>query len=560
MPGGLLNIISYGNQNIILNGNPSKTFFKYVYAKYTNFGLQNIRIDFNGQRTLKLNEDSQFTFKVPRNAELLLDTYLIFNLPDIWSPIMPPLYIGDVWKPYEFHWIEDIGTNIIKDVTISIGGQKIQQFSGEYIKNIMERDYSESKKKHFNKMTGNVHELNNPSIAFNRYNKYPSAYFTPLNIGPDPSLRGRKIYVPLPFWFGHSTKVALPLVALQYSEIQIDITLRSIRELFVINDVTLEGSLFNQINKIQPNFSIEQHAMYRFLCPPTDVTLNQNTYVSQPTIWDADVNLLATYCFLTGDEAKVFALNEQKYLIKDIKEDEYLNTTGSNRIKLDSNALVSNWMFYFRRSDAYLRNEWSNYSNWPYNNVLPYDVIRPPIISSLSFNSLTFTPTVLGPAYNYKDAAGNRTNTNIYITPPLNNDNIKDILLRLAIVFDGQYRETDLDSGIYNYVTKYKMSNGDSNDGLYTYNYTLNTSAQELQPSGAINLSRFKTVELDITTLTPPFDPSSISRILLDAEGMAIGVSNKENLYTHTYDLYFIEERYNILRFIGGHAGLVYAR
>ena len=58
MPGGLLNIISYGNQNIILNGNPSKTFFKSVYAKYSNFGMQNIRIDYNGLKTLKLNESA----------------------------------------------------------------------------------------------------------------------------------------------------------------------------------------------------------------------------------------------------------------------------------------------------------------------------------------------------------------------------------------------------------------------------------------------------------------------------------------------------------------------
>ena len=40
MPGGLLNIIAFGNSNIILNGNPTKTFFKTVYAKYTNFGMQ----------------------------------------------------------------------------------------------------------------------------------------------------------------------------------------------------------------------------------------------------------------------------------------------------------------------------------------------------------------------------------------------------------------------------------------------------------------------------------------------------------------------------------------
>ena len=40
MPGGLLNLVAYGNLNVIINGNPTKTFFKTKYAKYTNFGLQ----------------------------------------------------------------------------------------------------------------------------------------------------------------------------------------------------------------------------------------------------------------------------------------------------------------------------------------------------------------------------------------------------------------------------------------------------------------------------------------------------------------------------------------
>lgn len=556
MPGGLLNIISYGSQNIILNGNPSKTFFKCVYSKYTNFGLQNIRIDFNGQRMLKLNESSNFTFKIPRNAELLLDTYLVFNLPDIWSPIKPPLFVGDVWKPYEFQWIEDIGTNIIENVQISIGGQMIQQFSGEYIKNIVERDFSESRKKHFYKMTGNTIELNNPSIAYNRYNKYPNSYYKPNEfISSEPSIRGRKIYVPLPFWFGHSTKVALPLVALQYSEIQIDITLRPIRELFVINDVTKTGTNFTK-NKIQPNFVLQDNAMYRFLNQPTDIVLDASTYIDQNTIWDTDVNLLATYGFLTGDEAKVFALNEQKYLIKDVRETEYLNSTGSTRIKIDSNALVSSWMFFFRRNDAYLRNQWSNYSNWPYNNVLPNDVIRAPNTSNLELNKQP-----IGPAYNYKDTNGGITISNIYITPELNPDNLKDILSRLSIIFDGQFRETDLDSGVYNYISKYKMSNGNSNDGLYSYNFTLNTSDM-IQPSGAINLSKFKTIEIEINTISPSFDASAISETLCDANGNVIGITNNTNtsVYKYTYDLFFTEERYNILRFIGGSAGLVYAR
>ena len=48
MAGGLLNLIAIGNQNIILNGNPTKSFFKTKYAKYTNFGLQKFLIDYNG--------------------------------------------------------------------------------------------------------------------------------------------------------------------------------------------------------------------------------------------------------------------------------------------------------------------------------------------------------------------------------------------------------------------------------------------------------------------------------------------------------------------------------
>ena len=132
MPGGLLNIIAYGNQNIILNGNPSKTFFKCVYAKYTNFGLQKFRIDFDGLRQLRLTEESKFNFKVPRYADLLMDTYIVITLPTIWSPILPPEDCSNNWRPYEFRWISNLGTQMIKEVEISVGGQILQKFTGQY--------------------------------------------------------------------------------------------------------------------------------------------------------------------------------------------------------------------------------------------------------------------------------------------------------------------------------------------------------------------------------------------------------------------------------------------
>ena len=72
MAGGLLNLVAIGQQNIILNGNPQKTYWKTTYKKYTNWGKQNFRLDFTGTPTLSLTTESTFTFSVKRYADLLM--------------------------------------------------------------------------------------------------------------------------------------------------------------------------------------------------------------------------------------------------------------------------------------------------------------------------------------------------------------------------------------------------------------------------------------------------------------------------------------------------------
>jgi len=566
MPGGLLNLISYGNQNIILNGNPSKTFFKSVYAKYSNFGLQNIRIDYNGQKTLKLNEDSHFSFKIPRNAELLMDSYLVFNIPDIWSPIIPPSDIMDVWKPYHFKWIEYLGTNIIKKLTLSIGGTVIQSFTGQYIQNMIDRDLDNSKKDLFYKMIGMTKDIYNPSNYY-KVNEYPNIFYIPtipgkVNVGPEPSIRGRKIYVPLHFWFSFSSKLALPLVCLQYSEVTIDITLRPITDLFRINDVSLTRDTGFVEQGIHPNVNNELHSFYRFIQPPPSESLLDEDYINKSYLWDTDIHLICKYCFLSEEEATIFAKNEQKYLIKDVKEDVFTNIVGNKRIKILTNGMASTWMWYFQRSDINLRNEWSNYTNWPYNNVLPFSLIIAPSTSqTIGFVNKTRLEKI-GPGIEYFIFNNDITkgNTIRYITPESNPNYVKNILNNAAIIFDGKYRENVLDSGIYNYIEKYKTCNGNSDDGLYVYNYCLNSSLFDLQPSGAINLSKFKTIEMEFHTHTPPFDENSKYFVICDSTGTPIGNTKSLTLYEYTYNLHFVEERYNILRFISGQAGLLYAR
>ena len=49
-----------------------------------------------------------------------------------------------------------------------------------------------------------------------------------------PSIRSKKIKVPLLFWFNRHKGLALPLIALQMSEIEIKLNLKSANELFTI--------------------------------------------------------------------------------------------------------------------------------------------------------------------------------------------------------------------------------------------------------------------------------------------------------------------------------------
>ena len=552
MPGGLLNIVAYGNQNIYLNGSPSKTFFKTTYKKYTNFGLQKFRLDFNGLRSLRMTESSKFTFRVKRYAELLLDTYLVVNLPTIWSPIYPPQDCNSTWVPYEFKWIDNLGSQIIEEVEISVGGQILNKYSGSYLLAMVQRDFDESKTKLYNNMTGNTNEINDPANSGTRVNVYPSSYYTSNPVGPEPSIRSRKLYIPINFWFTLASKMAFPLVALQYNELEINITLRPVQDLFVIRDVT---DVQNNYPYVRPNFNNSLQQMNRFLQPPTDISLN---YSDKRTDWNADIHLISTYCFLTEEESKVFAKNEQQYLFKSIYDWKFFNVTGSQRIKLESTmGMVSSWMWYFQRSDVNLRNQWSNYSNWPYN-YLPQDVTFAPTDGNLYLECNNITKLGIGPGYNPIDG----THTGVTITGDYNIENQKSILESLAILFDGKYRENLFDAGVYDYIEKYVRTSGNAPDGLYNYSFAIHTDPFDFQPSGAVNLSKFNDVQFEFKTYVPPLDPSAQFYTICDpSSGEIIGVNKPTwRIYNYNYNLVIHEERYNVLSFAGGNCSLMYAR
>jgi hypothetical protein len=291
---------------------------------------------------------------------------------------------------------------------------------------------------------------------------------------------------------------------------------------------------------------------YRFLQTPPDETLGPVSYIDTRTNWNADINLNCTYCFLSNDESEIFAKNEQKYIFKQVYEKPYYNVTGANKINLDSIGMVISWMFYFQRSDANLRNQWSNYTNWPYE-YMPQDITP---ASTAGDYPIPPSPVTIGPGLN-----PDGTLSGLYTTGVYNPQNIKNILIALGILLDGQYRENILPVGVYNYIEKYVRTAGFAPPGLYCYNFCLDTNPFTIQPSGAMNMSRFTNIQFEFTTNIPPVDPYAQSLTICDpTTGDIVGINKPTwRIYDYNYNMYLMEERVNMVVFIGGNAALMYA-
>tara|TARA_Y100000389_G_C17453604_1_gene516500 strand:- start:1259 stop:2893 length:1635 start_codon:yes stop_codon:yes gene_type:complete len=544
MTGGLMNLVGIGNENIIINGNPKKTYFKATYNKHTNFGLQRFRIDFEGARVLNFTTPTVLEFKIPRYAELLHDTYICVTLPHIYSPIVydGTAQLGRNLIPYEFRWIEDLGAHMITEIEIKSGGTTLAQYSGEYLSCIKERDFSNAKKDLWNKMTGNVPELNDPANAHGNVNVYPNSMFID-ETGVEPSIRSRKIYIPIEAFFCDSSKLSLPLVALQYQEISIKVTFRPSYQLYSINNINDVTSDTCISYRISPNPNEINNQLWRFLQPPQDVAASESFYNQTRNDWNSDVHLIGTYIFLGNDERRQFASQPHKMLIKQVKETDYLGMSGSKIVEVESRDLISNYMFRLRRSDALLRNEWANYTNWAYNGVLPQALTEElPLLDNNEIpnpNNFHITGKIGEYAYNQKY-----------------------ILVNLGLVMGGVYRENVLDSGIYNYVEKYMRTTGNAKDGLYCYNFCLNSNKRLYQPSGAMNVNRFAQISLEFNTVEPPFNPEgALVEYVCDTDSNPIGFrKNSGNLNTFNYDLRVFEERFNVVLIKSGRIGLMMAR
>ena len=226
MGGGLMQLVAYGAQDIYLTGNPQITFFKVVYRRHTNFSMESIEQTFNGSADF----GKKVTATISRNGDLIHRVYLQVELPSV-----------RVAQGKNFRWVNWVGHALIKNVEVEIGGQRIDKHYGDWLHIWNELTQESGKQDGYANMVGNVDRLFRP-VGTATTNQTAAIGTNPVSglAGDNLEAGGSKLsagempaatlFIPLQFWFCRNPGLALPLIALQYHEVKINIEFRNAAE------------------------------------------------------------------------------------------------------------------------------------------------------------------------------------------------------------------------------------------------------------------------------------------------------------------------------------------
>ena len=125
MGGALMQLVAYGAQDVFLTGTPEITFWKVSYRRHTNFAMESIEQTFSGQADF----GRRVTCTISRNGDLAYRTYLQVTLPEINQNMKAS---GDTAGVYA-RWLDFPGEQLIAQVEIEIGGQRIDRQYGDWM-------------------------------------------------------------------------------------------------------------------------------------------------------------------------------------------------------------------------------------------------------------------------------------------------------------------------------------------------------------------------------------------------------------------------------------------
>lgn len=282
MAGGLVQLVAYGAQDLYLSGNPQITFFKTVYRRHTNFAMESIEQTFNG--TVDFGRKVSCT--ISRNGDLIHKMLLQIDLPVLTGGTQA--------------WVNYIGETIIKEAEIEIGGARIDRHYGQWLHIWSELTLTKALEDTYKVMVGETSSLTSQAS----------------------SIPATTLYVPLQFWFCRNAGLALPLIAMQFHEVKVNIEFR----------------------------------------PASECYINTAGTTTTPVL--ANASLYCDYIFLDTEERRQFAQMAHEYLI------EQLQHTGSEafsatavRQKLNFNHPVKELVWVAQLDSNATAKEWTDFSS-----------------------------------------------------------------------------------------------------------------------------------------------------------------------------------------------------
>ena len=311
MGGGLMQLVAYGAQDVYLTGNPQITFWKVTYRRYTNFAIESIEQTFNGQADF----GRRVQCVISRNGDLAYRTYLQVTLPEINQMMGIGNYSSTTTPSVYARWLDFPGEQLIAQVEVEIGGQRIDRQYGDWMHIWNQLTMTAEQQRGYFKMVGNTTQLTfitDPSFADV---ESPCDSLAPRQVcAPRNALPETTLYVPLQFWFCTNPGLALPLIALQYHEVKINLDIRPIDEcLWAVTTLNCTTDSLSSLGRPVP----------------ATIAYNQSLVAA---------SLYVDYVFLDTDERRRMAQNPHEYLITQLQftGDESVGSS-SNKIKLNFN-------------------------------------------------------------------------------------------------------------------------------------------------------------------------------------------------------------------------------
>lgn len=342
MGGGLIQLVAYGAQDVYLTGNPQISFFKVMYSRYTNFAMEPIQQTFTGSTTWG---SSNTISTVLRSGDLLGPMWLSVQLPSLpaytAATASASLYnstsTGLVALPgagiYKWAWVNYIGFRLIKNITLQIGGQQIDKHYGLFMYMWFELTTPASKRAGIQQLVGGY----DPETA--SVSQHLSASQT------------KQLNIPLNFFFCMHPGLYLPLIALQYHEVQIKLEIASLADCVVVLGYP----------------DAVPSAANLHWAPGSNLQGTGINTLSSPA-YPINIELWAEYIFLDSDERARFAQNSHEYLIKQVQEvsspTSSLGNNSTTSVDLKTlNHPISYLVWGNQLSAHTTNNDWINFTN-----------------------------------------------------------------------------------------------------------------------------------------------------------------------------------------------------